>query len=235
MNRTRKPRTDLFRVGVSWLVAFTVMIAVGVVLWATDGIDFSDARQTIVVAYVVMWPVYAVVYVWWSIRAYTRLDEGELRRLSVTELRERRGWAQKVFGQSSANTSLSAASVAVLVTVLIAVQPVFRGEVVYLALGLLTVAASWVLMVFSFAQAYLHLEFGREGVSHLGFRVPETPDFNDFLTLSALISTMAVTTPAEPKTRPGWRLLRLNVLIAFVFNSVIIAMIVSLLFGGLLG
>ena len=106
---------------------------------------------------------------------------------------------------------------------------------VYLFVALLTVAASWALMVFSFAQAYLHLEFGRNGESHLEFAVPGEPEFDDFLTLATLVSTMSATTPAQATTRPGWKLIRINVILAFVFNSVIIAMIVSLLFSGLLG
>lgn len=238
MSRTRKPRkprTDLFRAGISWWIALTVTLAAAIVIRATNAIDFTDARQTLVVAYVIMWPVYSVVYVWWSIRVYTRLGEDDLRRISSVEVHERRGWAQKLLGQSSASTSISAASVAVLVTVLIAVQPEFRGDVVYLALGLLTVVTSWMLMVFSFAQAYLHLELGREDATHLEFKIAGSPGFDDFLTLATLNSTMASTTPAEATTRRGWRLVRMNVIIAFVFNSVIIAMIVSLLFGGLLG
>jgi uncharacterized membrane protein len=40
--------------------------------------------------------------------------------------------------------------------------------------------------------------------------------------------------PAEITSRRAWRIVRANVIIAFVFNSVIIAMMVSLVFGGLL-
>ena len=40
---------------------------------------------------------------------------------------------------------------------------------------------------------------------------------------------------ADVPTRAVWRLVRRNVLVAFAFNSVVVAMVVSLLFGGLAG
>jgi len=55
----------------------------------------------------------------------------------------------------------------------------------------------------------------------------------DDVTFAVLISTMAATTSADITSRIAWRAVRTNVVIAFVFNSVIIAMMVSLLFGGL--
>ena len=45
---------------------------------------------------------------------------------------------------------------------------------------------------------------------------------------------MAATVSATIRSRKAWTLVRVNVLFAFAFNSVIVAMMVSLLFGGLL-
>ncbi|WP_282856162.1 hypothetical protein [Pseudoclavibacter helvolus] len=49
------------------------------------------------------------------------------------------------------------------------------------------------------------------------------------------MSTMAATASAEITSRRGWRVARTNVVLAFSFNSVIVAMMVSVLFGGLAG
>ena len=46
---------------------------------------------------------------------------------------------------------------------------------------------------------------------------------------------MAFAAPAEVTSRQMWRKLRNHVLLAFIFNTVIVAMMVSLLFGGLTG
>ncbi|KAA9394533.1 DUF1345 domain-containing protein [Kocuria coralli] len=228
------PRTDSFRATVSSVISMVLVIALGVVLTHTTSLNLADPLTSLTVTYVTVWPLYTALYVGWSARVYGRLDEDELRWLAVKEERDRRTWLRKLLGEGTTNTSITAASIAVLVTILIAVRPEFRGEVVYVALGLLTVTASWVLMVFSFAQAYLRLALTRDGTDHLRFHIDGPPEFSDFATLAVLVSTMAATTSAQVRTRKAWRLVRTNVLIAFVFNSVIVAMMVSLIFGGLL-
>lgn len=55
-----------------------------------------------------------------------------------------------------------------------------------------------------------------------------------YLTLAVLLPTMAATVSAKIRSRKAWTLVRVNVIFAFAFNSVIVAMMVSLLFGGLL-
>ncbi|PPG99768.1 hypothetical protein C5C33_17735 [Rathayibacter sp. AY1H3] len=69
--------------------------------------------------------------------------------------------------------------------------------------------------------------------SQVRFAFEEAPHLSDYATLALLLSTMAATVSAEIRSREGWRLVRANVVIAFAFDSVIIAMTVSLLFGGL--
>jgi len=88
-------------------------------------------------------------------------------------------------------------------------------------------------MVYAFAQAYLYLATEPTDVAHLQFAHAEEPRFGDYVTLAVLVSTMAATVSAQLTSRAAWRLVRVNVVIAFAFNSVIIAMVVSLLFAGL--
>ncbi|WP_254668911.1 DUF1345 domain-containing protein [Brevibacterium sp. CS2] len=57
--------------------------------------------------------------------------------------------------------------------------------------------------------------------------------FGDHLTMAFTMSTMASTLGARIRTRTGWRAAREHTALAFVFNTVIVAMTVSLLFGGL--
>lgn len=74
----------------------------------------------------------------------------------------------------------------------------------------------------------------RVGVAD-GRELPGAPRFADYLTLAVLLSTMAATVSARVRSRKAWTLVRINVVFAFAFNSVIVAMMVSLLFGGLVG
>ena len=63
----------------------------------------------------------------------------------------------------------SAAGLAVIVTVLIAQRPEFRTDGIYVVAALVTVASSWVLLVFSFAQSYLRLGSEGDEQTHLRF------------------------------------------------------------------
>ncbi|WP_315146556.1 hypothetical protein [Corynebacterium variabile] len=50
-----------------------------------------------------------------------------------------------------------------------------------------------------------------------------------------MVSTMGVGSPAEVNTTAMWRRMRMNTVLAFFFNTVIVAMMVSLVFGGITG
>jgi len=231
----RMPRSDLFRVLMSTAISTLVAAAVMLFLVGVLHLEYSDSTTFIVAGYLVLWPVYTAVYVGWSTLVFTRLDDAALRRVTAADGTAERSPVQRFLGVTGAtNTTISAAVAAVAITIVVAQQPAFRSEPIYVGLALLTVASSWVLMVFSFAQSYLRLATGAEDGVHLKFHFPEPARFSDFLTLAALMSTMAATLPADVRSRAAWRVVRTNVIIAFVFNSVIIAMMVSLLFGRLL-
>ena len=118
----------------------------------------------------------------------------------------------------------------------IAQNPAYRSDLVYVALGLLCVASSWGLVVYSFALQYLRLETRARdtGIRHIEMGLEDDARFGDYLTLTILLATMAATVSAQIRTREAWVLVRTNVLFAFTFNSVIVAMVVSLLLGTLL-
>ncbi|WP_157008119.1 DUF1345 domain-containing protein [Agromyces laixinhei] len=244
MGSAKRPRSDIFRVWVSSAVASVAALAVLAILVYVGHIDLRELDQWIVPVYAISWPVYTALYVGWGYRVYSRLDHASLRRVTVAENRHEHRSLPRFLGLTgTTNTTISAAVVAVAVTVAIAQQPAFRGEPLYIVLALLTVASSWILMVFSFAQSYLRLGAGAgagdsdgdgDG-AHFRFHLPDRAHFSDYITFAVLISTMAATTSADPASRTAWRIVRGNVVIAFVFNSVIIAMMVSFLFGGLSG
>jgi uncharacterized membrane protein len=226
-------KTDFFRVCVSSLVSAVVGVLAVLILRASDLVDSSDFTQMLISGYVVGWPVYTGLYVGWGTLVYSRLDRVALRRLTLADAEEEERPIPRLLGfTGTTNTTVSAAVVAVVVTVAIAQRPEFQDSFIYSLVALATVASSWLLLVFSFAQNYLRL--GAAEFTHFRFHFAETPRFSDYFTLAVLISTMAATVPAEPTSRAAWTVVRFNVIIAFVFNSIIIAMMVSLLFGGLL-
>ncbi|PPG35664.1 DUF1345 domain-containing protein [Rathayibacter sp. AY2B5] len=199
-----------------------------------------DATATLVPVHLLGWPLSTALSVGWSAASYSRLDEQALRSAAEEEARGERRLLPRMLGATGAtSTTLSAAvpaiviTVAIAVTVAIAQRTEFRSEPPSIAAALLAVASSRVLMVFSVAQACLRLESRSPRRSQGRFAFEEAPHFSDDATLALLLSTTVATVSAEIRSREGWRLVRANVVIASAFDSVVIAMTVSLLFGGL--
>ncbi|WP_181134151.1 MULTISPECIES: DUF1345 domain-containing protein [unclassified Rathayibacter] len=173
-----------------------------------------------------------------SAASFSRLDEQALRSTAEEEARGERRLLSRMAGATGVTgttlpAALPAAVPAIVVTVAIAQRTESRSEPLSLAAALLAVASSWVLMVLSVAQACLRLESRSPRRSQVRFAFEEAPHFSDDATLALLLSTTAATVSAEIRSREGWRLVRANVVIASAFDSVVIAMTVSLLFGGL--
>lgn len=184
--------------------------------------------------YLTAWPLFAVVYLTWTHLTYSRRGPRALGTASRRESALKRRWWTLVFGYGGASSwTLTGASVTILITLLIAQNPEYRSSVIYVALGLLCVASSWALMVYAFALEFLRVN--ADDRVHIDLETGDDMLFGDYLTLAVLLSTMAATVSASIRSREAWQLVRTNVLFAFVFNSVIVAMVVSLLLGGLTG
>ena len=54
-------------------------------------------------------------------------------------------------------------------------------------------------------------------------------EFGDYLTCSVLSSTMTAALPGRAVSRKAWRMVRANVIVAFAFNSVVVATLVSMI------
>lgn len=200
------------------------------------GTGLDQLQQLVIYTYVVAWPLYVALYVGWTYWAYSRLSPASLQRAGAADNRDDQRPILRFLGiTGTTNTTISATVIAVYITVVIAQGKEFRTEPLYIGLILLAVASSWILMAFSFAQSYLRLGAAPGRRAHFRFSFPGAPRFSDYITLAVTISTMAVAAPAEVTSREAWRVVRTNVVIAFVFNTVIIAMMVSVVFGGLLG
>jgi uncharacterized membrane protein len=232
--RKRRPTTDLTRILLSVVISGVVAAIGTFVLGLVGYLDVRDFAKVTTTSFVLVWPVYTLVYVGWSLWTYSRLDGEELDDATAIDERSGRNWALRIMGfTGTTSVTIGAATVAIVVTILIAQQPETREDGAYIVGTLATVAASWVLVAYAFAQRYVRLTADRS-TEHLVFRFSGRPRFMDHMTLAVMISAMAPMIPAEAGSRTAWRIIRTNVLIAFVFNSVIIAMMVTLLFGSIL-
>lgn len=219
----------------NWSGAFAIAVAIIITLPSLieayrDGFPREGIPEHWVLAYLVVWPVFVLVFLSWTHLAY-------LRRLPRLEVKPRTLWSQ-LFGYGGPSSwTMVAALFSIVLMTFIAQTPAYRSDWVFVTLGMLTVVCSWVLMVYSFALQYGRLgpASNEQGTRHitLGIEDENEPRFGDYLTLAVLLSTMAATVSASISTREAWQTVRANVLFAFIFNTVIVAMMVSLIFGGL--
>jgi len=222
----------------NWSSLISAFVGVGLALGLTairGDLGEVDPLAFGIDAYLLIWPAFAAIYLLWTHRAYSRPGP---RALAVQVERERAyqgKWWSALLGYGGASSwTLMAAIGAVGVTVLIAQDASYRGNLLYVALGLLCVAGSWALMVYAFALQYMRLGSSSDREHpHIVLGIDGDIRFADYLTLAVLLSTMAATVSADIRSREAWGLVRTNVLFAFTFNSVIVAMVVSLLLGGL--
>ena len=108
-----------------------------------------------------------------------------------------------------------------------------KGLRVALAFG--TVLASWMFVQMIFALHYAH-EFygdGGEGKSRRGLLFPDddTPDYWDFLHFGAVIGVAAQTADVAFASKTMRRTGTVHCLVAFVFNTVVLALTINLLAG----
>jgi hypothetical protein len=236
---SRPIRSDLFRANVSTLAALVAATAVVVVAAvATQEPRTAWGIPLPVVFFLSYWLAFTVTYLAWTHRVYATADVSAVRAAAARDTRTRRSWIGQLSGPTGpTDWTTTAAVMAVVVTVGVALTPGARENPVIILLGLVAVAGSWALMVYSFALDYMQVTVLQEPGEdpHITFRFADEPRFPDYLTFSVAVSTMAFTSPAEVTSRQMWRRLRSHIVLAFIFNTVIVAMMVSLLFGGLVG
>lgn len=106
----------------------------------------------------------------------------------------------------------------------------FHGAFVFL-----TVALSWLFVHASFAKHYAHEYFGpadgggiREGLIFPG---GEEPDFADFFHFALVIGVANQTADVQISAKPIRRVVTLHGVLAFVFNTVILALTINIVAG----
>jgi uncharacterized membrane protein len=101
----------------------------------------------------------------------------------------------------------------------------------YLLLALTTVGGSWLLLPVEFALAYASL-YHREGRGAHGLEFPGDdgpPDYGDFLYFSITIAATSQTSDVAVSSRAMRRLVLLQALLAFAFNTSVLALTINIL------
>lgn len=101
----------------------------------------------------------------------------------------------------------------------------------HVALVALTFAASWLLVHTSFALHYAHAYYGslgRNGAAPLEFARQDAPVYMDFLYFSTVIGMTSQTADVAIATTRMRRLVMAHGMIAFVFNTTLLALTINI-------
>ncbi len=105
----------------------------------------------------------------------------------------------------------------------------------HVAFVFVTVSLSWVFVHTSFAKHYAHEYFGpAEAMGIRGgliFPGGEDPDFGDFVHFAFVIGVAAQTADVQISAKPIRRVVTLHGVLAFVFNTVILALTINVAAG----
>ncbi len=107
------------------------------------------------------------------------------------------------------------------------------GGAGHLALAIATVIGSWVLVPTLFATTYSSLYHHQGGQHHRGLKFPSesdsfSPEYSDFFYFSFTIAVAAQTADVAVTSRAMRRLVLMQALVSFLFNTTILAFTVNL-------
>ena len=153
-----------------------------------------------------------------------RADHGKLRKIAVAH-------AEGATVVSAVVVAASLASLVAIVLELAAAKAGARHAVPHALIALVTVAGSWLLLPTLFTLNYASLFYRNErgeGLAFPGAGDGFKPTYMDFLYFSFTIAVALQTSDVAVTTAPMRRLVLLQSLLAFVFNTTILAFTINI-------
>lgn len=221
-----KLASDSWRTVVASSLAIIVAVCfqVGLQMW------YPDSLQAVAVATYLFgfWLSFSVLYIVFALRAFAAADSETFHRwLARTTPRERERSSRFLLhlsGVTSVSLAIQGSIIAVFAVLAMSFAPEIRSSPVVIYMGIATVVGSWLLTSIAFAIQYARLNADAPG---LVFPGDSSPAFLDFLYLAVLVSTTCATSDVSVTTTPLRRTVTTHSVIAFAFNTVIIAILVA--------
>lgn len=145
--------------------------------------------------------------------------------------RERRSTSRLIrwtIGYGPSSWSVSVSALALVVVLAMVMRPALREIPLALSLSLVMVAVSWLNVLVTYATHYARVHVTDGG---LGFPGEPAEGMRDYIYFAASVMTTFASSDVEVRTRQLRWLVMGHGVLAFVFNSVIVAMFLSLLLG----
>jgi uncharacterized membrane protein len=156
-----------------------------------------------------------------ALAVWLREDDDERRARRRTE---------SLYGTGGPSGAVMLCAIALGAVLAVAAVPELRTDAVTLCLAVAVVATTWFLLVLVYALHYAR-ESTRAGGLHFPGHDDEraAPDFVDFVYVSTAVATGFATADISVRTSAMRREVTVHALVAFAFNTVVVALLVSLL------
>lgn len=212
------------------IVALAVSLAVSVGYPFFSALIF-DVVPDLVVNVFVTWDAFAIVYIVLTVVAFRGAGPDELAVL--TRRKRHTGTVRRMLSAGDGpSTAVTLAFVALAGAALLPRLDQFTGESNQTALGIaliITVVTAWIIVVLSYAVFYARRNIEEPGLDFPGNQ--STHGWIDYVYFSVSVTTTLGTTDVMVTTARMRRTVLAHSVLTFIFNTVIIALLIAALTG----
>ena len=226
----RVPRvaSDVVRLGIAAAAGLvSAVLTAIVILIVRRGAIHDDMAVTCIFAFSA---ASSIAYLVHTLRLFGRLDAARLAVVLVGSTPHGRfGRIGAIVSGTGPTIAVQWSMIAIAAVLAFTLWPNLLREPVTVWFSILVVAASWTVTVVAYAVHYARLD------AHVGGLVfPGEGDrvFADYLYLAVQVQTTFSTSDVSPTTTTARRLVTGHTVVSFAFNTVIIAMLITVLFLG---
>lgn len=197
-------------------------------IWSLRQGRALDPQMIQVVGFVTTFTLMFVLFPWLTWLAFAPLPADRLRRVvEVTNPQSRSDRRLRALaGVNASGWTATAALLALLGVLLVSIDSELRSNPLVLTGSVLVVVTGWVTIIIANALAYLREDVDRPGLEFPG---DHGPVWRDYVYLAAQVSTTFATSDVSVVSTRMRGLVTAHSFIAFVFNTVIVALLVSTL------
>lgn len=225
-SKTRPPRftSDVTRGYLAVFIAFVPMLAVP---FALVFMGFTDTTLLLVCGLFAAWVTIALLLAFLPALIFGRASGPQLAGwlAETTPPRGKRLW-WSINGGGAVSWAFTGSAVAVAAVVGVSRDPDLRSEPIVIVLAILVVVGSLLVTMSAFAVRYARENALAGGADFAG---TEHPRFADYVYLAIQVGTTFSTSDVTITTSRMRNIVSANSLIAFSFNTVVIALLVSVL------
>jgi uncharacterized membrane protein len=213
------------------LVALVASLVVPLVCrFLGSALDVANMTTTsaIVVLCLIGWNTFVVVYGVLTAHTFAGTDSAEFStRMAARDAMESRFWKKVTPWDDGPTFAIESAIVAfVVVLILPRINGIKVDDLLLIPLSLSILLSCWALAVVSYALHYAKIDLKEHGLDFPGSR---TNAWGDYLYFSLAVATTFGATDVNITTPRMRRVTNLHTVLTFIYNSVIVATLASLL------